>query len=292
MLGTMILDRLSVLTDEVSDTFTEALDWAVKNGFTWVEVRMVDGANVANLTDAQADRAAAEVRRRGLKVSAIASPIFKCALDPSRPVGSGDLFGAKEEGIPAHFAKLPRAAKIAKTFGTRGIRIFSFWREKEPARYVDEIVAHLKKAADVAEKEDVLLLQENETACNGGYAAEIAELVRKVDRPRAMRALWDPGNETYGGKSPFPEGYRHVKDLLAHVHLKDAVMGADGKPACVPIGSGQAPLLPQIQALEKDGYKGVYTLETRYTPPGGTAMQGTEATLAGLKKLLQAGGLA
>jgi hypothetical protein len=39
-------------------------------------------------------------------------------------------------------------------------------------------------------------------------------------------------------------------------------------------------------ALEKDGYRGLYTLETRYTPPGGTPMQGTEETLAGLKKIL------
>ena len=29
----MVLERLSVLTDEVSDKFTEALDWAVAHGF-------------------------------------------------------------------------------------------------------------------------------------------------------------------------------------------------------------------------------------------------------------------
>ena len=281
----MILDRLSVLTDEVSDKFTEALDWAVKNGFKHVEVRMVDGVNVSNLDDAQVDRAKAEIEKRGLRVSAIASPLFKCALDPARPVQSGDLFGNKEEDLATHMGKLPRAIAIAKKLKTDKIRIFSFWREKDPRKYFPEIVAHLKKAAALAEKEGVLLMQENETACNGGYAEEVAEIVRQVGSP-AMRVLWDPGNENYGGRSCYPEGYAKVKGLFSHVHLKDSVTGADGKVACVPIGRGKTPLREQIQALERDGYRGLYTLETRYTPPGGTAMQGTEQTLEGLKKLL------
>ena len=246
---------------------------------------MVDGVNVSNLDDAQVDRAQAEVEKRGLKVSAIASPLFKCALDPSRPVQSGDLFGNKEEDLPTHMKKLPRAIAIARRLKTDKIRVFSFWREKEPGRYVDDIVGHLKKAAAVAEKEKVSLLQENENACNGGYAEEVAEIVRRVGSP-AMKVLWDPGNENYGGRSCYPEGYEKVKGLFAHVHLKDSVMGKDGKVACVPIGEGKTPLKEQIRALEKDGYAGLYTLETRYTPPGGTPMQGTEATLAGLKKIL------
>jgi sugar phosphate isomerase/epimerase len=281
----MIFDRLSVLTDEVSDRFTEALDWAVEKGFRHVEVRMVDGVNVSNLTDVQVDRAAGEIGKRKLKVSAIASPLFKCALDPSRPVGSGDLFGNKEEPLEVHFAKLPRAMGIARRLSTDRIRVFSFWREKEPRKHLPEIVGHLRKAAAAAQKEGVLLLQENETACNGGFAAEVAEIVREVGSP-AMRVLWDPGNETYGGRSAYPEGYAHVKGLFAHVHLKDAVLGPDGKPTCVPIGRGITPLRDQILALEKDGYRGIYTLETRYTPPGGTPMQGTEETLEGLKRLL------
>jgi sugar phosphate isomerase/epimerase len=280
-----VLERLSVLTDEVSGNLVEALDWAVRNGFKFVEIRMVDGANVSNLSDADVDRVKKEVERRGLKVSAIASPLFKCALDPSRPVQSGDLFGNQEEDLATHMSKLPRSIAIAKKLGTKYIRIFSFWRESNPKRYLADVVRHLKKAAALAEVEGVLLLQENENACNGGYAEEVAEIVREVGSP-AMRVLWDPGNENYGGRNCYPEGYAKVKGLFAHVHLKDSVVGPDGKTTCVPIGSGKTPLRDQIRALEKDGYQGIYTLETRYTPPGGTPMQGTEQTLAGLKKIL------
>jgi L-ribulose-5-phosphate 3-epimerase len=286
----MVLERLSVLTDEVSDRFIEALDWAVIHGFKHVEVRMVDGANVSNLDDAQVVKAKQEIDTRKLKVSAIASPLFKCALDPARPVEVGDLFGNKEEPLEAHFRKLPRAIRIAKMLGTNKIRIFSFWREKQPEKYFDEIAKHLQRAAALAEAEGVTLMLENETACNGGYAAEVAELVRRVNSP-ALRVLWDPGNENYGGRNCYPEGYAAVKGLFDHVHLKDCILDAAGKPTCVPIGKGRTPLKAQIEALERDGYRGIYTLETRYTPPGGTAMRGTEETLDGLKKLVREAGL-
>ena len=163
----MIVDRLSVLTDEVSDQFTEALDWAVKNRFKYVEVRMVDGVNVSNLDDAEVDRAKREIEDRGLKVSAIASPLFKCALDPARPVTSGDLFGNKEEDLATHMKKLPRAIAIARKLKTDKIRVFSFWREKEPRKYLPEIVGHLRKAAAGAEVEKVRLMQEDDHDCRG-----------------------------------------------------------------------------------------------------------------------------
>jgi L-ribulose-5-phosphate 3-epimerase len=70
------------------------------------------------------------------------------------------------------------------------------------------------------------------------------------------------------------------------VHLKDVLVSADGKPRCVPIGSGAVPLIEQISTLEQDGYKGLYTIETHYIPEGGTAAEGTRLTLEGLHNAL------
>jgi sugar phosphate isomerase/epimerase len=219
-------------------------------------------------------------------VSAVASPLFKCALDPTRPVASGDTFGQAEEGVEAHFQKLDRVIAVSKVLGAPRIRIFSFWREVEPGRYTGEIVAHLKRAAGVAERAGVQLLVENEPSCNGGFAAEVAEIVRGVGSP-AVRGLWDPGNEAYGGREAFPAGYGHMKDVLAHVHLKDAYIGHDGTPRCVPLGSGTVPWIKHFRALEADGYKGLFTIETHYVPEGGTKKTGSKMTLDALRTLLQ-----
>lgn len=279
-----VMDRLGILTDEVSDDFTDALDWCRAQGLKHVEVRTVAGANVATLSDAQAADVRRQVEARGLFVSAVASPLFKCALDPSRPVASGDRFGQQEEGVEAHFQKLDRLIDISRLLGTRRIRIFSFWREIDPQQHQPDVVRHLRRAAGIAERADVLLLVENEPSCNGGYAQEVAQIVRAVGSP-SVKALWDPGNEAYAGREAFPAGYAHLRDVVAHVHLKDAYLRQDGAPRCVPLGSGNVALIPQLRALTADGYDGLFTIETHYKPEGGTQKTGSQMTLDALRIL-------
>jgi L-ribulose-5-phosphate 3-epimerase len=216
----------------------------------------------------------------------LASPLFKCALDPSRPVESGDTFGQEEAGVEEHFIKLERVIAIAKLLGTKQIRIFSFWRENEPTNYFDEIVQYLQRASVIAEKEGVVLLLENEPSCNGGFAEEVGAYVRAVNSS-FVRGLWDPGNEAYGGREAFPAGYDQIKDVLAHVHLKDAYWMEDGTSRCVPLGSGKVPVIAQLKALLKDGYDGVFTIETHFTPEGGTRMTGTKMSLDALRALVK-----
>src|SRR3954470_23601171 len=136
----MGIDKLGILTDEVSDSFNDALDWCRENGLAHVEARVIDGVNASTLTDDTARDVRRRVESRGLYVSAIASPLFKCALDPSRPVASGDRFGQAEESVEAHFTKLDRVIAVAKLLGTTRIRIFSFWREQDPAKHQDEVI--------------------------------------------------------------------------------------------------------------------------------------------------------
>ncbi|OAS21813.1 sugar phosphate isomerase/epimerase family protein [Paenibacillus oryzisoli] len=282
----MIWDRLGVLTDEVSPDFEKALNWIAEQGLKHVEVRVVNGVNVSALADDLIVDIRKMVEERGLYVSAIASPLFKCALDPKRFVESGDTFGQKEQGVEEHFEKLDRVIEIAKGLGTTRIRIFSFWRELDPQQHRDEIVHHLKRAGDIAVKAGMMLLLENEPSCNGGFAEEVAALVTAINSP-AVRGLWDPGNEAYGAREAFPSGYQYMKNALAHVHLKDAYIRQDGTPKCVPLGSGDAAITAQIKALEGEGYAGLYTIETHFVPEGGSQLTGTRMTLDALRALLE-----
>jgi sugar phosphate isomerase/epimerase len=278
-------DRIGILTDEVAPDFDEALEWIASEGLKHVEVRVINGTNVVELPDERIRDVRRRIEGRGLFVSAIASPLFKCALDPSRPVASGDRFGQKEQSVEEHFAKLERVIAIAKQLGARRIRIFSFWREVEPRRYADEIVRHLRRAGEIARRQEMQLLVENEPSCNGGFAEEVGAIVRAIDSA-AVKALWDPGNEAYGGREAFPAGYGHLRGVLAHVHLKDAYIGADGKPRCVPLGSGNVPWIPHFRALAADGYDGLFTIETHYTPEGGTRKTGAKMTLDAVRALI------
>ncbi|MBP1990846.1 TIM barrel protein [Paenibacillus eucommiae] len=279
-----MFERLGILTDEVSPRLEEALDWIQEQGFKHVEIRMVDGKNVITLDDAELARVRQQVESRGLYVSAVASPVFKCPLDPSRPVAGGDTFGqASGEDVASHFKLLERALAITDLLGTKSIRIFSFWREIEPAKYEAEIVAHLRRAAELAERSGKLLLLENEPSCNGGYAEEVGSMTAAVGSP-ALRVLWDPGNEAYAGRPAFPDGYEAVKHVLAHVHLKDAVCDADGRGKCVPPGTGAVDYVGQLVALEHDGYTGLFTIEPHYVPEGGKPVDGAARCLEGVRE--------
>lgn len=282
----MIWDRLGIITDEVCPALPEALDWMVERGLKHAEIRMVEGRNIMELSDAEVIEVRRQVERRGLFVSGIASPIFKCALDPTRTFAAGDTFGQKEEDVASHFAKLKRAIEIARLLRTTRIRIFSFWRESMLDEIEEEIVLQLRRAAVVAESENMQLLLENEPSCNGGFASEVARFVKEVNSP-ALKVLWDPGNEQYGGRTAFPDGYAQVRGLIAHVHLKDAYFSNDGESSCTPIGSGTVPFLQQLEALLEDGYPGLFTIETHYIPEGGTAMDGSTMTWNGLRALLE-----
>ncbi len=280
------MERVGVITDEISVDVVEALTWLQEQGLRYAEIRMVDGVNVAELSDGQADRIREEAKARGIRISAVASPVFKCALNPARPVADGDRFGQQEEGLEAHFAKLERLMAIAKRLGTGYIRIFSFWREQEPSLFAEEIAAHLARAAKLAERENLVLLLENEPVTNGGYAQEVVEFVKRIGSP-SLCALWDPGNEMLFRRGPHPQALESIRPYIAHVHLKDAAEDDNGEWRYVPIGQGRTPFAEQMVQLEEDGYRGLYVLETHYVPPGGTNQDGTRQSLDGLLRILR-----
>lgn len=278
------LSRLSVLTDEVSQNWDEVLAFVEEHELPYVELRSVWRANVMDMERERLRQLRSTLAERGVKVSGLASPVFKCALDPNRPVERGDTFFASEGTVNDHMDMLKQALEVAGFFEAPGVRIFSFWRERNPELYMDEVAEHLHQAARLAEQAGVMLWLENEPSTNGGYADEVALLAAKVNSP-FLRVLWDPGNERYGGKIPFPDGYEQVRSWIGHVHLKDAVYTSEHGGKCVPIGEGEACLEKQLDALERDGYTGLYTVETHFVPDGGTPADGTRRSFSGLRRI-------
>jgi sugar phosphate isomerase/epimerase len=166
-------------------------------------------------------------------------------------VERGDTFFASEGTVNDHMDMLKRALEVAGFFRAPGVRIFSFWRERNPEWYVDEVAEHLRRAARLAEEAGVTLWLENEPSTNGGYA----------------------------------DGYEQVRPWIGHVHLKDAVHTPEHGGKCVPIGEGESCLQEQLSALERDGYTGLYTVETHYVPEGGRPADGTRRSFAGLRRI-------
>ncbi|MBI3658028.1 MAG: sugar phosphate isomerase/epimerase [Acidobacteria bacterium] len=276
--------KLGLITDEVSADLEVAIQFLESFSLRWVELRNLwNNTYVTEAPVAYIDRAKKLLSRHRMQVSAIDTAFYKALLPGTKSEFTTDPHSARPISFEEQMALLDRGIQRAKTFGTRYLRIFSFYRVADPSAVYDQVVEHLKKAVKVAEKADITLLLENEHTCNVATAGEAARILK--DLPSANLALnWDPGNAFAAGETPYPDGYDLLdKKRIRHLHLKDAQRNTEtGKVAWLPVGRGQIDYLGQFRALLKDGYDGTLSLETHYKNKANNKEESSRESMAGI----------
>ena len=281
--------RLAAITDEFSPDIDVAARSMAEVGMTGVELRMVFGKNILNLTDEELDQAVAIVRAQGHEIISIASPLLKCVLPNAPDVDERfqkDMFASKHT-----FEDQPRLAErafeIAERTGAKIIRVFSYWRTVRPDQCFAAVVEALGQLAEKAAARDLIIGLENEHACNIATGEETARLLAALDHPN-LKIVWDPCNALVAGENPFPEGYKQVApDRIGHVHAKDCHV-ENHKPVFCAVGEGAVDWTGQIAALENDGYSGWISLETHWPGPGGDKHEGSRICGRNLQRLVAA----
>ena len=279
--------RVSVINDEISQDFGHVCEIATKEfGMGWIELRSMWKKNIVSLDEAEVVETSRLLRRYELKVTDIASPLFKCDWPhaPKSKYSEGQSFGANF-ALSQQDEVLERAIEMAKVFGTDRVRCFDFWRLDDQAPYRDAINEKLRDAADKAGKRGIILVLENEPACNTATGAESAKVLQAV-QSRSFMLNWDPGNAAASGETPFPDGYNLLpKERIGHCHCKDTVK--KGKHFdWAPMGGGMIDWAGQFKALKRDGYHFAVSLETHWSG-GGSPEECSRKSWAGMKKLLQ-----
>lgn len=287
--------ELGVIGDEISQDFTHTLDVALELGLTYIELRSLWGKNVVDLPWDDVRKAKKLLDARGLKVSAVAGPLYKTYINGRGRPGKGATFLAGDRPEEEHLDILRRSIELALFFETPIIRTFSFWREAEPTEDVfSRIAAKLEEPLRIAAREGVTLALENEHECFAGTGAETATLLTVLSRAghSNLKVIWDPGNAFFLGERPYPDGYENVKQQIVHVHVKDArINPKTQKPEWTPVGRGHVDFKGQLATLATDGFSGVVSLETHFVPPGGTSEEGTRESFRGLMDSLRSVGL-
>lgn len=260
---------IAAITDEYSPDLQTALDAMVETGMTGCELRVLWGKNIMNLDSDELARARDLVQASGMQVVSIASPILKCVLPGAPAVDTRfqqDVFASKHS-----FEDQPRLAEhafhIAKFFGAKVIRVFSYWRSIEPEKCFDGVLKALDELSRSAEKEALIIGLENEHACNIATAAETARVMAALPNAN-LRVIWDPANCLISGQNPYPEGYRQLPaDRIVHVHAKDCQVAGGHQYIFGPLGTRSVDWKGQLAALKADGYKGFVSLETHWPGP-------------------------
>ena len=281
--------KLSVLTDEISQDFGHACEIAAREfALGYVELRAMHNKNVMAWDASDVAEARRVLEKFQLRVSEIASPIFKTdwpgaprsPFSPKKPEFGADFTAAQQDEL------LDRGVELAKAFNTTFIRIFDFWRLDDQAPHRVAIDERLRQAAIRAGKKGVTLNLENEPACNTATGAEAGRLLDVVREP-ALMLNWDPGNAASRGETAYPDGYAKLpKQRIGHVHCKDAVKKEGGGTEWAPMGKGIVDWAGQFRALKKDGYIGAVSLETHWRG-GLTPEEASRRSMAGLKALLK-----
>jgi L-ribulose-5-phosphate 3-epimerase len=285
---TKIPFKLSVITDEISQDFGHAAEIAAQEfGLEYIEIRTLWKKNIVNLDEKELAEVRRTIDKYHLRVTDIGSPLFKIAW-PGAPKSKYDEATQYKAdfGFEQQDEVLDRAIAAGKKLGTNRVRCFDFWRLDDQKPYRDAIDERLQAAAAKASKDGVVLLLENEFACNTATGVESARTVQAVKAPNFF-LNWDPGNAAYRGEVAFPDGYTPIpKERIAHMHLKDVKRGANGGYEWEAMGRGIIDYAGQFRALLKDGYSGTMSLETHWTG-GGTPEESSRQSMAGTKELLR-----
>ena len=285
--------RVAVITDEITQDFDKACFVASSEfGMQWVEVRELWNKNLMNLTSAEIAEAHRILKQYQLRVTDIASPLFKVDW-PGAPTSK---FSPRRDQFNASFGfdqqpeVLEKCVEVAKAFQTDRVRGFDFWRLEDQTPYRSAINAKLADAAKQLANHSIIFVLENEHACNTATGAEAAKTLAAVPASNFM-LNWDPGNAAAAGEIPYPNGYDLLpKHRIGHCHCKDAAKKPDGTGSeWMPVGQGTIDWVGQFQALKQSGYALGVSLETHWRGAG-TPEESSRESWAGMKADLQKAG--
>jgi len=285
--------RVSVINDEITQDFGRACEVATRDfDMDWIELRGMWNKNIASLDGKEIAEARRILEKSALRVTNIASPLFKTdwpgaprsKFSPEGPQFNADFTYKQQDEL------LERCIELAKVFQTDRVRCFDFWRLEDPKPYRAAINEKLLGAATKAGKEGIILVLENEGACNTATGEEAAAVLKSVQSPHLM-LNWDPGNAATLDENPYPDGYDLLpKERIGHCHCKDVIKTDEGVYQWAAMGRGIIDWVGQFGAFKRDGYHFAVSLETHWRGPG-TPEESTRYSWVGMKRELQEAGV-
>jgi sugar phosphate isomerase/epimerase len=233
--------KLSGFADEISPDLQEQLATLESLGIHYFEFRGVWDKNMLDLTQEELQQVKAAIGARGIRVSALGSPIGKVSID-------SDFTEYKK--------RVQHAIDVAHMMETPYIRMFSFYIHDLDADR-DQVMERMQAMVDIAARGGVTMLHENEKGIYGELPERCQDLHQTITG-KHFRATFDPANFVQAGVKPFTDAYPLLKPYIEYFHIKDAI-ASEGK--VVPAGQGDGQVRELMKAAQEAGYDGFLSLE-------------------------------
>ena len=246
---------LTGFADEAASDIDGQIRATKELGWSRIEMRNVDGVNLHDLPDEKFDLVCGKLADAGIEVNCFGSAIANWSKSILRPYDD-DIASAK------------RAVVRMKRLGTKFIRIMSY--PPIPDKPMEEQMAEerfrrLREICALFLDEGLQPLHEN---CMNYGGQGWKYTLEMLDAVPGLKLVFDTGNpvntndrERPGRKQSAWDFYDHVRDHVVYVHIKDGVVGADGKVTWCWCGEGQGDVRRIVADLLKRGYDGGFSME-------------------------------
>ncbi|MBQ8556116.1 MAG: sugar phosphate isomerase/epimerase [Clostridia bacterium] len=209
--------NIYAFADEASGKLDGQIAAMRRNGLKGLEIRGVDGQNIADITLEKAREVRRKLDDAGLCVWSIGSPIGK--------------IGIASDGFAAHLDKLRHVLTLSDILGAKNLRMFSFFvPEGQADMYRHQVIDRVGQMVRVAKGSGVSLCHENEKGIYGDMADRCWELLNTFPE---LEGVFDPANFIQCGQDTV-EAWKLLRSRIKYLHIKDAL--PDGK--VVPAGKG------------------------------------------------------
>lgn len=242
--------KIFAFADEACPQIDGQIAAMLRNGLNGLEIRGVDGENIAAITADKAREVKKKLDDNGLTVWSMGSPIGKIDIE------TGDF--------AAHLEQLRHVLELSGILGAENVRMFSFYipGEKNPSDFRQKVIDQLGEMLRVAEGSGVELCHENEKGIYGDMAVRCADILKTFP---TLRGVFDPANFVQCGQDTW-QAWELLAPYIKYMHIKDAL--ADGN--VVPAGQGAGQVKRVLDAYRAQGGH-VATIEPHLTVFSGLA---------------------
>ncbi len=209
--------KIYAFADEASANIDEQIKAMKENRLDGLEIRNVDGVNIAEISDNKAKEVRKKLDDACLRVWTIGSPIGKIDIE--------------KDDFTLHTEKFKRTLELADILGAENIRLFSFFTPAENRdSYKDKVIERLGAFSEIAKVSGITLCHENEKGIYGDTPERCLEIHKALPE---IKAIFDPANYVQC-KVDTLKAWEMIKPYVKYLHIKDAL--ADGN--VVPAGKG------------------------------------------------------
>ncbi len=229
--------KLAAFADEAGGDLASQIAAMKRNGIEGLEIRFIDGQNIAKVSKEKAaeirDRLAAE----GLHVWSIGSPTGKIKL---------------QDDFAQHLEEFKHQLELAHIMGAAHYRLFSFYGADGSDGAFNAVCERMSAFVEAAAGSGVVLCHENEKDIYGDTDDRCARLLQQFP---TLRAIFDPANFLQCGVATLP-AWEKLAPYVEYLHIKDCNRNGE----VVPPGKGEGQLPAILAAYGKQGGR-VLTLE-------------------------------